>query len=744
MRRLLFILFLLPMLGFSQALQRQFFTTNTAPNVVVTAGTNAFITFSLIGQQRTYRIDTPASGTATNIVWPVQGTNVYLTTNGLAIVIDVPSPLIPWQAITNITSIQIPAAAVTNAPWSTTGQTNLALTVAGTNVFVHSVTNLGVTTYTIDVPLQPQQTNWSWQSITNIATVQIPYSSITNPPAAGGQTNLALVVSGTNVFVSSVTNLGVTTFTIDVPATGGSGQTNVTLVVAGTNSFVHSTTNSGVITYTIDVPTYVQTNISWQAVTNLQSSQMPYTVITNAPWSTGGQTNLALVVGGTNAYVTPATNLGVTTFTVDGPAIRTQWSVGDITNAGTLAYSNVSVLIGATNTATLTTQLGLSSYTNTTTLTTQLGLGTAAYSNTAAFLLKSGDTSTGPQLTTSASTNAPAGNEFVTGAWVRGLINQGFFEYASTNIISGTNADSPNQFLYEFHMQHIPDSAVRVWPNTFLTNGGYVGSVSTTNTFQSIAGQILVNAYIGLSSGGGDALSLKPEIYLSTDRSNWYGDFDCSAQAITPGITQLYSFVVSFPAQTATNPAGFYIERRLKVTSKGGSPTMYFLVGTNAISGTNSASHISINAAPVQGGTFSGVFIGNGYGLTNIPQSAISNALPRVVGITIDGGGSAITSGTKGFLEVPYSATIQSGTILADQVGSIQIETWRTNSGNLTLLARAGSLGTNWLTTTNWQRDVTLTGWSSVALAANDILGFTVTTNAASVTRATLQLKLQP
>lgn len=594
MRNLWFILFLLPMLGFGQPFQRQFFTTNTAPNVVVTAGTNAFITFSLVGQQRTYRIDTPASGTATNIIWPVQGTNVYLSTNGLTVVIDVPSPLIPWQAITNITSIQIPAAAITNAPWSITGQTNLALTVAGTNVFVHSATNLGVTTFTIDVPLQPQQTNWSWQSITNIATVQIPYAAITNPPAAGGQTNLALVVSGTNVFVSSVTNLGVTTFTIDVPASG-SGQTNVTLVVQGTNSFVHSTTNSGVITYTIDVPTYVQTNIAWQAVTNISTVQIPASAITNAPWSTTGQTNLALVVAGTNAFVTPVTNSGVTTFTVDGPALRTQWSVASITNAGTAAYSNAAAFL------------------------TPAQVGTAAYSNTAAFLLKSGDTSTGPQLTTSSTTNAPSASEFVTAAWVRGLLNEGFFEYASTNVISGTNADSPNQFLYEFHMGHIPDSATRVWASAFLTNGGYVGSVSTTNTFQSIVGQVLVNAYIGLSSGGGDALSLKPEIYLSTDRSNWYGDFDCSAQAITPGVTQLYSFVVSFPAQTATNPAGFYIERRLKVVSKGGSPTMYFLVGTNAISGTNSASHISINAAPVQGGTFVGNFVGDGSGITNAP-----------------------------------------------------------------------------------------------------------------------------
>lgn len=164
--------------------------------------------------------------------------------------------------------------------------------------------------------------------------------------------------------------------------------------------------------------------------------------------------------------------------------------------------------------------------------------------------------------------------------------------------------------------------------------------------------------------------------------------------------------------------------------------------------GLGKSNVLEVDTVPVtkalQVGTNGIVYIAYGAGISNIPQSAITNALPRVLGITIDGGGNTIASGTKGFLEVPYAATVKAGTLLADQNGSIQIETWRTNAGNLTLLARAGSLGTNFLTTTNWSKDYTLSGWSSVAISSNDILGFVVTTNAASCTRVTLQLQVQP
>lgn len=52
------------------------------------------------------------------------------------------------------------------------------------------------------------------------------------------------------------------------------------------------------------------------------------------------------------------------------------------------------------------------------------------------------------------------------------------------------------------------------------------------------------------------------------------------------------------------------------------------------------------------------------------------NAMKAAIGITIDGGGSAITTGVKGDVYVPYDCTITDWTILADQTGSIEIDVW--------------------------------------------------------------------
>lgn len=315
-----------------------------------------------------------------------------------------------------------------------------------------------------------------------------------------------LVSPGTNCFVTyhllgSQTNQ----FVIDIPASAGSGQTNVTILTQGTNCFVSSTTNNGVITYTIDVPTQLQqTNWSLADITNLTALQISWQQITNVA--------------------------------------SIQIPLASVTNAGSIAYSNANSYVLSLN-----------------------GLGT-------------------------------------------------------------------NITLY--------------------------GSSGVTN-------------------------------FTYTTTNGWWNTNN-----------------------TATNQ------------------------GVNIVKGNINADSNIVSKV--------GAFYGNGSGLTNINQSAITNALPRVLGITIDGGGNTISSGTKGFLEVPYAATVKAGTLLADQNGSIQIETWRTNAGNLTLLARAGSLGTNFLTSTNWSKDYALSGWSSVAISSNDILGFVVTTNAASCTRVTLQLQVQP
>lgn len=80
----------------------------------------------------------------------------------------------------------------------------------------------------------------------------------------------------------------------------------------------------------------------------------------------------------------------------------------------------------------------------------------------------------------------------------------------------------------------------------------------------------------------------------------------------------------------------------------------------------------------------------------------------------IDGGGTEITTGEKGFIIVPWDCTITSVTLLADQSGSIVIDLWYDtfanfppdNSDSITAAAPAT------ISTAQKSQDSTLTGWS--------------------------------
>jgi hypothetical protein len=61
---------------------------------------------------------------------------------------------------------------------------------------------------------------------------------------------------------------------------------------------------------------------------------------------------------------------------------------------------------------------------------------------------------------------------------------------------------------------------------------------------------------------------------------------------------------------------------------------------------------------------------------------ATTNQKRSALGISIDGGGSAITTGIKGDIYVPYDCTVESWTILADQTGSIEIDVWSDTYAN--------------------------------------------------------------
>ena len=108
----------------------------------------------------------------------------------------------------------------------------------------------------------------------------------------------------------------------------------------------------------------------------------------------------------------------------------------------------------------------------------------------------------------------------------------------------------------------------------------------------------------------------------------------------------------------------------------------------------------------------------------------------------IDGGGSAITTGVKADLLIPYACTITAARLLADQSGSIVVDIWKDTYANFpptvgdTVTASAKPT----LSSAQKYEDTTLTGWTT-ALAAGDYLRFNVD-SATSVQRVTLAITI--
>ena len=113
----------------------------------------------------------------------------------------------------------------------------------------------------------------------------------------------------------------------------------------------------------------------------------------------------------------------------------------------------------------------------------------------------------------------------------------------------------------------------------------------------------------------------------------------------------------------------------------------------------------------------------------------------------IDGGGSAITTGVKGYLEIPYACTINRATLLADQSGSIVVDVWKTTyasfDGGATHPVSGDKITASappTISSATKAQDATLTGWTT-SVSAGDILAFNVN-SATTVTRITISLKV--
>lgn len=112
------------------------------------------------------------------------------------------------------------------------------------------------------------------------------------------------------------------------------------------------------------------------------------------------------------------------------------------------------------------------------------------------------------------------------------------------------------------------------------------------------------------------------------------------------------------------------------------------------------------------------------------------------IGITVDGGGSAITTGLKGFKSVQIDGTIVRSRLLADQSGNVVFDVWKDTFANFppTVADTITASAKPTLSSTDKSEDTTLTGWTT-SIVKGDVLGFNVD-SAATITRVTLELEI--
>ena len=107
----------------------------------------------------------------------------------------------------------------------------------------------------------------------------------------------------------------------------------------------------------------------------------------------------------------------------------------------------------------------------------------------------------------------------------------------------------------------------------------------------------------------------------------------------------------------------------------------------------------------------------------------------------IDGGGAAITTGIKGYLEVPFACTVNTWTLLADTSGSITVDVYSDTYANYGTNTSMVGTGTKPAIASATKAQSSPASWTTTTIAAGNIVGFNVTA-ATTVTRVTISLKV--
>jgi len=250
------------------------------------------------------------------------------------------------------------------------------------------------------------------------------------------------------------------------------------------------------------------------------------------------------------------------------------------------------------------------------------------------------------------------------------------------------------------------------------------GSVNST-TFNAGANVTLSTTSLGI--GNSTANAFVNSIQISVANST--NALTLNPISMVVGSSTVNSSVISVGANATVNTSVIKIGNSIANTTAVSANNFYLV----AVSANGSL------------GTAGQVLTSNGTSTYwNTQTTPGSNATMEFI---LDGGGSALPTGVYGYLEVPFAATINQVTLLADISGNVTVDIWKTTYSSFapgthpvvgdSITASAVPA----MSSASKYQDATLTGWTT-SLTAGDILAFDVKVAASNATRITCSLKM--
>lgn len=131
---------------------------------------------------------------------------------------------------------------------------------------------------------------------------------------------------------------------------------------------------------------------------------------------------------------------------------------------------------------------------------------------------------------------------------------------------------------------------------------------------------------------------------------------------------------------------------------------------------------------------------------SQVVANTFANNLPCSIEYVLNDGGTVLSTGMKGYLQLPFTGQFTAAALFGSGTGSISIDLWLCSyaafDGGATAPTAANSIcGGNYptITSSSKYQDTSLTGWTT-SFTTNDVIAFNVRSNV-SFTQMTISLK---